>query len=85
MCMLDACRSLSSTITFFVLTLRSPVRNSLAQLVGTMAHHCDDLNEWPQLLGFLETYVKSEDVTERQVRQQKLLVNELAVLVSINF
>ncbi|XP_067929323.1 importin-4-like [Watersipora subatra] len=46
---------------------QSPVRNSLAQLIGTIAHHCDDINEWPQLLSFLEGNIKSENEGSRQI------------------
>lgn len=43
------------------------MRNSLGQLIGTIAHHCDSLSDWPQLLAFLEQFVKSEHAGERQV------------------
>lgn len=49
---------------------RNVVRNSLAQLIGTVAHHCDDLTEWPELLAFLERCAKSEDSGVRQVYKQ---------------
>ena len=63
------CRDLS---LWYIIYYRSPVRNSLAQLIGTVAHHCDDINEWPQLLAFLERFVKSDNAIERQVRHSAL-------------
>ena len=44
------------------------MRNSIAQLVGSIAKHDLQENQWPELLQFLQQYTKSEQPEHREVR-----------------
>lgn len=46
---------------------RKFVRNSIAQVVATVAKHDLPKNQWPQLFQFILLYTKSQNSAEREV------------------
>ena len=47
--------------------IRKFVRNSIAQVVATVAKHDLPKNQWPQLFLFIQQYTRSQSSAEREV------------------
>ena len=47
--------------------IRKFVRNSIAQVVATVAKHDLPKNQWPQLFLFIQQYTRSQNSAEREV------------------
>lgn len=52
---------------FLILVYRKFVRNSIAQVVATVAKHDLPKHQWPQLFQFILLYTKSQNSAEREV------------------
>ena len=62
------------------------MRNSIAQLVGSIAKHDLQENQWPELLQFLQQYTKSEQSEHREVRNhvRSIVSNSVCLFLDSN-